>query len=100
MATAPTTRKEPLTRGEFERICFEASRSSTSSAGYLCGVFERVCLRMGVDSTLFTPCLEAHVDNLQVVVVTLYHLLSEGCRCDFDIAEVLNFYAKDLAESV
>lgn len=98
-AAASAIRK-PLTKDEFEQVCFEAASDSTSCEAYLRNVLTKVRLLLGVNLLLLPADVEVDVENVQVIVVALYHLLKEEHQCDFDISEVLNSQAMHLAERV
>ena len=92
--------RNPLTKEEFEQLCFEAASDSTSCEAYLRNVLTKVGLLLGVKPLLLPADAEADVENVQVIVVALYHLLEEKYQCDFDVSEVLNSQVVGLAERV
>lgn len=91
-STAVTSRRKPLSRSQFEHICFRAARNSTNCDQYIQRVLTNLCRWLGIPDHFesLLPTEKGIGENTQLAVITLYHLLEKECRYDFDAAEVLN----------
>ena len=90
--SAVISRRKPLSKGQFEQICSGAARNSTSCDQYIQRVLKNLCRYLGIADQFegLIPAEKANRENTQVTVITLYHLLEEKCRYDFDVEKVLN----------
>ncbi|HYP29072.1 MAG TPA: hypothetical protein VE262_20345 [Blastocatellia bacterium] len=82
--------EKTICREEFEQICREAARRSTSAASYISDVLARTRIFTGSSEKAASLPPDIDVANVQAAVVTLYLLLEEKCEDNFDVAEVLN----------
>jgi hypothetical protein len=88
--------KEALSGERFALICAAAASRSTRGEAYIRNVLTELCRWLQSHSVLAAPPPDcAEIDNVQPLVIVLYHLLEERCEFDFDATVVLNRYSPE-----
>jgi len=88
--------KQALSREHFALICAAAASRSTSGAAYIRDVLTELCRWLQSQGLIAAPPARgAGLDNVQALVIALYHLLEERCAFDFDATVMLNKYSPE-----